>query len=67
MDIIRDLAEAFGVGQTDMLLCQSVYAATGYNPIMLPARVDFDLSHILGNEDPVEYGTHTPIRYCSWF
>lgn len=67
MATINNLAGLFGVGQTDMLLCQTVYAATGYNPLLLPARIDFDFSQALGLQDPTTYGTHTPMRYCSWF
>ncbi|MBC7171366.1 MAG: hypothetical protein H5U40_03005, partial [Polyangiaceae bacterium] len=67
MSIVNELAGLFGVGQTEMLLCQTVYAAIGYNPLLLPDRIDFDFSHALGLEAPVTYGTRTPVRYCSWF
>lgn len=67
LSMITQLSDSFESGQTQMLLCQSVYGAIGYNPLLLPDRTDFSLTHALGAEHPDEFETRTPQRYCSWF
>lgn len=65
MMLLGQLQSAFNAGQTEMLMCQSVFGAIGASPV-LTHHTDFDSSHVLGEAFPDDYGTHTPQRHCAW-